>query len=603
MGIAIAHDIFALSILVTCLVLVGGRRERTELHWLLLGAVASLAFWVLGDLGRWWFPEGQWSGPAIRVMLLGIYAYPVFWLMLAARCAGVSHSPSVKRAFRSLVVAPSMLAFVLLLTNDAHHWLLRSEINTGLRELSAWAGPLLWAYVSWAAICGVFAAVLFLIHSRELARQGHPVRAMGTVALAIFPYFAGSLFFIKVTPDNVDFTPGAACISLLLLVTTTLHDRLSASLPIAMRDVITNLREGVILANQRDEIVAGNPASERIVGERIPINSKVSLRELITSVCGDSSDAGSEQFPERFFEESDPVSAEIRTREGRVIEVYLTPVCRPGGEPVGRYAVLRDRTQERRYENFLVQSQKLESIGILAAGLAHEVNNPLAYVRANLSFLQSLSETVDKHIDAFEGEDAVSLSEMGQIVEETKDGIERISKTVNGLRRFSRISSDELTDFDLNSVAEDAIKLAELHRNRGVKVIQSLAKDLPLLRGSEERMEQVLLNLLLNAKQALAERDDGEIFVTTCALRDDIEICIADNGPGLSRAVAARIFDPFFTTKNPDEGTGLGLSIAFDIVREHGGFLEVTSREGQGACFTARFPRAMLTTDRERLAR
>ncbi|MBW2713968.1 MAG: HAMP domain-containing histidine kinase, partial [Deltaproteobacteria bacterium] len=79
--------------------------------------------------------------------------------------------------------------------------------------------------------------------------------------------------------------------------------------------------------------------------------------------------------------------------------------------------------------------------------------------------------------------------------------------------------------------------------------------------------------------------------------RDDIEICIADNGPGLSKAVASRIFDPFFTTKSPDEGTGLGLSIAFDIVREHGGVLEVTSREGQGACFTARFPRAMLAID------
>lgn len=596
MGIAIAHDIFAFLILVTCLVLVGGRRERTELHWLLFGAIASLSFWVTGDLVRWWIPEAQWSGPAIRVMLLGISTYSVFWLMLAARSAGVSNSQAVKRFFRIFVIAPAVLAFFLLLTNDAHHWILYSEVNTGVRDLSDWAGPLLWVYLSWAVLCGVIAATLFLVHSRELARQGNPLLSMGTVMLAILPCLAGSLFLFKVMPDNVDITPSAVCLSLLLLVTTTLHDQLSASLPIAMRDVITNLREGVILANQRDEIVAGNPAAERIVGEKIPIQSKVSLRELITSICGESTESNAEQFPEDFFTEPEPVSAEIRTREGRMIEVYLTPVCRPGGEPVGRYAVLRDRTQERRYQNFLVQSQKLESIGILAAGLAHEVNNPLAYVRANLAFLQGLSETVEKHIEAFEGEDAVSLSEMGQIVEETKDGIERISKTVNGLRRFSRISSDELTDFDLNKVAEDAIKLAELHSNRGVKVIQSLAKDLPLLRGNEERMEQVLLNLLLNAKQALAEKSNGEIFVTTCALRDDIEICIADNGPGLSSAVAERIFDPFFTTKKPDEGTGLGLSIAFDIVREHGGVLEVISREGQGACFTVRFPRALLTT-------
>ncbi|MBW2713357.1 MAG: hypothetical protein JRC77_06360, partial [Deltaproteobacteria bacterium] len=490
MGIAIAHDIFAFSILVTCLILVGGRRERTDLHWLLLGAIASLAFWVIGDLVRWWFPEGEWSGPALRVMLLGIYTYPVFWLLLAARCAGVTNSKPVKRAFHSAVVAPSILAFFLLLTNDAHHWLLVSESNTGSREMVAWAGPLLWFYIGWAAICGVIAAGLFLAHSRELARQGHPIRSVGTVTLAIFPYFVGSLFFIGVTPDNVDFTPGAACLCLLLLVTTTLHDQLSASLPIAMRDVIDNLREGVILANERDEIVAGNPAAARVAGERIPVRSKVTLKELITSICGDSSESGGDQFPDKFFEKSDSVSAEVRTSEGRVIEVYLAPVCRPGGEPVGRYAVLRDRTQERRYENFLVQSQKLESIGILAAGLAHEVNNPLAYVRANLAFLQTLSETVSKHADAFEGEDAESLNEMGQIVEETKDGIERISKTVNGLRRFSRISSEKLTDFDLNKVAEDAVKLAELHRNRGVKVIQSLAKDLPLLRGSEERMEQ-----------------------------------------------------------------------------------------------------------------
>lgn len=597
MGIAIAHDIFSLSVLITCLVLVGGRRERTDLHWWLLGSIASLTFWVLGDLVRWWYPEGDLSGPALRVMLLGIYTYAVFWLLLAGRTAGVENSKIVKRSFRWLVVAPSVMAFFLLLTNDAHHWLLSSEMHTGSRELSGWVGPLFWFYMTWAATCGAFAAVLFLIHSRELARQGQSVRSMGTVALAILPYVAGSLFFFGMTPGNVDVTPGAACISLLLLVTTTLHDQLSASLPIAMHDVIDHLREGVILANQRDEIVAGNPAAERIVGERIPVRSKVTLRELVTSICGDVSDSEADQFPDRFFVERDSVSAEVRTREGRVIEVHLAPVCRPGGEPVGRYAVLRDRTQERRYENFLVQSQKLESIGILAAGLAHEVNNPLAYVRANLTFLKSLSEIVEKRKDAFEGDESESLSEMGQIVEETQDGIERISKTVNGLRRFSRISSEELTDFDLNKVAEDAIKLAELHRNRGVKVIQSLAKDLPLLRGSEERMEQVLLNLLLNAKQALADKNNGEIFVTTCALRDDIEICIADNGPGLSKAVAARIFDPFFTTKSPDEGTGLGLSIAFDIVREHGGFLEVTSREGQGACFTARFPRAMLSVD------
>ena len=141
-------------------------------------------------------------------------------------------------------------------------------------------------------------------------------------------------------------------------------------------------------------------------------------------------------------------------------------------------------------------------------------------------------------------------------------------------------------------MARQAIRLAELGARSDVVLVSRLAETLPAVKGSADRLGQVVLNLLLNARQAIEGRPFGRILVETLAQHGGVELHVSDNGPGIPEEIQDRIFDPFFTTKGPAEGTGLGLSIAFDIVRDHGGSLEIASRPGEGARFIVRLPSA-----------
>ena len=141
---------------------------------------------------------------------------------------------------------------------------------------------------------------------------------------------------------------------------------------------------------------------------------------------------------------------------------------------------------------------------------------------------------------------------------------------------------------EVNALVDDALQLAALHGSGTVRVERRLAEDLPRIEGSAQEFVQVLLNLLLNARQALSDQQDGLIIVRTRQVEGAIEIVVEDNGLGIARADIPQIFDPFFTTREPGQGTGLGLSIAFDIVRNHGGTLEYSSVDGGGARFVVR---------------
>jgi signal transduction histidine kinase len=161
---------------------------------------------------------------------------------------------------------------------------------------------------------------------------------------------------------------------------------------------------------------------------------------------------------------------------------------------------------------------------------------------------------------------------------------------VDRLCRLSRKAEEEFEWVDVNAVLQDALEVAEFHRNDAVRVELRLEEGLPPLMGSRECLAQAILNLLLNAKQALAGSQGRCIVASTHREGGSVEIRVVDDGPGIPREIRERIFDPFFTTKDPGEGTGLGLAIAFDIARDHGGMIEVVSSTGAGASFTVRIP-------------
>ncbi len=276
------------------------------------------------------------------------------------------------------------------------------------------------------------------------------------------------------------------------------------------------------------------------------------------------------EFPGQFRPAEDSPDA---GRE-RTLNIAIAPLIAKNFDPIGRLIILDDVTERTELEQQLVQADKLSSIGLLAAGVAHEVNTPLAVIS---SYAQMLAN---------QGQGAAANEKILQrITEQTF----RASEIVNSLLSFSRTSSSELAALDLNSTVEDTIALVEPQiRKAGIRIEKRLEAALPEVQGVANKLQQVLLNLLMNARDAMPE--GGSLTVETRAENGVASIEVIDTGVGISPDKLGRIFDPFFTTKGPKRGTGLGLAVSYGIVREHGGQLRVDSAPGEGSRFTIELP-------------
>ena len=248
----------------------------------------------------------------------------------------------------------------------------------------------------------------------------------------------------------------------------------------------------------------------------------------------------------------------------------------------------------------LLQGQKLQAIGQLSAGIAHEINNPVGYILSNLTALKEYlgdlsrllraSLAADPGLERLRGEIDVEfmLGDFDQALEETRQGAERIRDIVRGLRDFSLADVGERASVDLRDLIEDSLRICwnELKYKAEVKRDYGDVGPVPCYPG---RVGQVFVNLLVNAAQAIEER--GEIHVSTRVVEGGrAEVRVRDTGRGITEEALPRIFEPFFTTKPVGEGTGLGLHVAYKIVRAHGGEIEVTSKVGEGTEVAVRLP-------------
>jgi signal transduction histidine kinase len=274
-----------------------------------------------------------------------------------------------------------------------------------------------------------------------------------------------------------------------------------------------------------------------------------------------------------------------------------------------------DVTQEKTLERDLLQAQKLESIGQLSAGIAHEINTPAQFIGDNIRFLQ---ETVGDVLRAAErngvspvaGATAQSdvttgaalqdfdylKEEIPKAIQQSLDGVERISRIVSAMKEFSHPAID-LTPYDLNRAILSTITVTSNEWKYVAEVETDLDPQLPPVVVMPGAFNQVILNMLVNAAHAVgavvAENpgSKGLIRISTCTALDSVEIRIQDSGCGIPEQFRHRIFDPFFTTKEVGKGTGQGLAIAHDvIVKKHHGAIEVESEPGAGSTFTIRLP-------------
>ena len=261
----------------------------------------------------------------------------------------------------------------------------------------------------------------------------------------------------------------------------------------------------------------------------------------------------------------------------------------------------------------LVHSEKMASIGMLASGVAHEINNPLFFVDANLKTLNDYMTIIDSMIGLYENlcasvkttddglESALAavraesedhdldfvLQDTQHLVAETRDGVSRIKTIVKGLKEFSHVDVGAATEADVNSIIENSVALVA-HELQDRCTIERDCQNIPKVVCHTGEIGQVLINMLLNAGQAI--RGNGCIKLQSFATETDVVVVIEDNGQGISSSDLDRIFDPFFTTKPVGKGVGLGLSISYGIIRKHNGSISVESEVGRGTKFTVRLP-------------
>ncbi len=239
----------------------------------------------------------------------------------------------------------------------------------------------------------------------------------------------------------------------------------------------------------------------------------------------------------------------------------------------------QDRTEERRLESSLLQAGKLAAIGQLAAGVAHEINNPLTVINANA---QILKMTIPVEDDNYESVDLIALAG------------ERATKVVRGLLDFARQEHYKFTAANVNDSIAQALDLVHYQlQTANIEVFLDLAEDLPDVIASVEHLKSVWLNLLVNARDAVQMLPDNRLIEITTRLAADgehVQILIRDNGKGMSQVELAHIFEPFYTTKDPGKGTGLGLATCHRIVEQHQGDINVVSNVNEGTTFVIRLP-------------
>ncbi|MFA5118659.1 MAG: ATP-binding protein [Candidatus Omnitrophota bacterium] len=234
----------------------------------------------------------------------------------------------------------------------------------------------------------------------------------------------------------------------------------------------------------------------------------------------------------------------------------------------------------------IVHMEKMASLGTLAAGIAHEINNPLGFLISNLQSLIDYTQQIEGKISLAEKENKVLIEDMKAMNQESLDGAVRIKKIVSDLRTFSRRSETQNSLIEINQVLESVLSIVWNEIKYKVTVIKDYqAKS--KISADTTQLSQVFLNLLINASQAIA--DKGTITMSTYEDAKSVYVKVVDTGSGIAKDVLPKIFDPFFSTK---KSTGLGLSVSYNIIKHHGGDVKVESTVGTGTTFVVQLPRA-----------
>ena len=398
-------------------------------------------------------------------------------------------------------------------------------------------------------------------------------------------------------------------------------DRILADSERRYRQLTEVTLDAIILVDQASRITLFNPAAERMFGwQAVEVIGQPSSL-LVPEEYRPLHEQGFRRYVEtrqaRIIGRTVEVQARRRDGTEFPVEIALSALSL-GSDPKGPVqflAAIRDLTERNKMRSVLVHNEKLASIGLLSAGVAHEINNPLAFVGNNLAVLERdckgmlpLFELIEQHGEALarqfpelwqryqaraaEIDLPYIRDNLGRLLQRTRDGTERVTRIVQSLRGLARTDAPKAQDTSLSDLVDASLEILRgRFRRSGIEVEQEHAAGVKV-QCVPTQISQVILNLLVNAFQAVERHraEGGRIWVRTRPEGDEMLLEVADNGPGVDPQLVEKIFDPFFTTKDVGEGTGLGLSISHNIVAAHGGHIEVGGALGQGATFRVYLP-------------
>ena len=342
------------------------------------------------------------------------------------------------------------------------------------------------------------------------------------------------------------------------------------------RNIVENSADAIITIGVDNRIQSWNQGAERLfgwkpieaIGQPVGIMIPEKLLEAGELLCLAYGIAHTSEVKN--------YQTERLNKDGRRIPVNLTEsALLTNGEVTGRSQIIRDISELQTIEHQMRQSDRLATVGQLAAGVAHEIGNPLTSIHSLVQLLERRMQNPDQ------------IKKLARI----QTNIERITKIVRELVDFTRPQATDTQFVQINEVIQSAVGLMSYdNRSQKINIKLDLMEELPRVKASPDKLHQVFVNLLVNAFDALRESGDT-VFISTREDDNAVSITVRDNGPGMDPEVMDKIFEPFFTTKDIGKGTGLGLSVSHGIINSMNGRLSVSSETGEGATFIIEIPK------------
>ena len=363
------------------------------------------------------------------------------------------------------------------------------------------------------------------------------------------------------------------------------------------RQIVEATSDGIVKIDPAGQVVFANRRFAQMLGYQ----ASELVGSSLFSLMGEVAEGALRRSTQSRSSVKDAVDLEFRHRTGREVAVSVaeTLLLNEAGEDVGHLLVVRDVTERKKLQSQLMVSDRMASVGTLASGVAHEINNPLAAIIANLDYISEQRGRLLAADPAVRDFDSL-LAEIAEPLEDSAEAARRIRLIVRDLKVFARSPEEEPRGpISVVKVLDSAVRMAwnELrHRARLVKDYQPV----PAVDVNEARLVQVFLNLLVNSAQALPEgsAEQNEVCISTRVAGDRVVVEVRDTGGGIHPSILGRIFDPFFTTKAVGVGTGLGLAICQRLVTDMGGELSVRSELGSGSTFRIALPVASRLSSR-----